>query len=54
MLTILSIPYNLVLDKNIQHFNENIRKNLDEGNVGCGVFVCLQKTFLIAEHDNLL
>ena len=24
---------------------ENIRKNLDQGNIGCGIFVDLQKAF---------
>ena len=33
---------------------ENIRKNLDEGNIGCGIFVGLQKAFDTVEHDILL
>ena len=33
---------------------ENIRKSLDEGNVGCGIFVDLQKSFDTVEHDILL
>ena len=33
---------------------ENIRKNLDEGNIGCGIFVDLQKAFNTVEHDILL
>ena len=33
---------------------ENIRKNLDEGNVGCGIFVNLQKAFNTVEHDIIL
>ena len=33
---------------------ENISKNLDEGNIGCSIFVDLQKAFDIAEHDILL
>ena len=33
---------------------ENIRKNLDEGNIGCGIFVNLQKAFDTVEHDILL
>ena len=32
---------------------ENIRKNLDEGNIGCGIFVDLQKAFDTVEHDIL-
>ena len=30
---------------------EIIRKNLDEGNIGCGIFVDLQKAFDNVEHD---
>ena len=33
---------------------ENIRKNLDEGNIGSGIFVDLQKAFDTVEHDILL
>ena len=33
---------------------ENIRKNLREGNIGCGIFVDLQKAFDTVEHDTLL
>ena len=33
---------------------EDIRKNLDEGNIGCGIFVDLQKAFDTMEHDILL
>ena len=32
---------------------ENIRKNLDEGNIDCGIFVDLQKAFDTIEHDIL-
>ena len=32
---------------------ENIRKNL-EGNIGCGIFVDLQRAFDTVEHDILL
>ena len=33
---------------------ENIRKNLDKGNIGCGIFVDLPKAFNTVEHDILL
>ena len=33
---------------------EDIRKNLDEGNIGCGIFVDLQMVFDTVEHDILL
>ena len=33
---------------------ENIRKNLDEGNIGYGIFVDLEKAFNTVEHDILL
>ena len=33
---------------------EIIRKNLDEGNIGCGIFVDLQKAFDNVEHDTFL
>ena len=32
---------------------EDSRKNLDEGNIGCGIFVDLQKAFDTVEHDIL-
>ena len=34
--------------------SEDIRKNLDKGNIGCGIFVNLQKAFETVEHDILL
>ena len=33
---------------------EHIRKNLNEGNISCGIFVDLQKVFDTDEHDILL
>ena len=33
---------------------ENIRKALDDGNIGCGLFVALQKAFDTGDHLILL
>ena len=50
----------MVLDKKYStvcaliSLTESIRKNLDEGNIGCGIFVDLQKAFDTVEHDILL
>ena len=33
---------------------EDIRKNVDKGNIGCGIFVDLQKAFNTVQHDILL
>ena len=50
----------MVLDKKyltvhaLISLTESIRKNLDKGNIGCGIFVDLQKAFDTAEYDILL
>ena len=36
------------------NITENIRKTLDDGNIGCRVFVDLQKAFDTADHQILL
>ena len=36
------------------NITENIRKALDDENIGCGVFVELQKGFDIVHHQTLL
>ena len=36
------------------NITENIRKALDDGNIGCGVFVDLQKAFNTVDHQILL
>ena len=36
------------------NITENIRKALDDENIGCGVFVELQKVFDIVHHQTLL
>ena len=58
--TTLFITYSLYLDNNILHYHalinitENIRKALDDGNIGCGVFADLQKAFDTVDHQILL
>ena len=36
------------------NITENIRKVLDDGNIGCGLFVDLQKAFDTVDHQILL
>ena len=36
------------------NITENIRKALDYGNIGCGVFIDLQKAFDTVDHQTLL
>lgn len=56
MITILSIPRNFVLSKHLAandltSLTKNIKKNLHEENIGCGIFVGLQKAIDTAKHD---
>ena len=49
---ILSITYNLVSDSIIlRHMPENVRKALDEVNIGCVGFANLQKAFDTVDHQ---
>ena len=56
----LSITQSLVPDKKYStshaliNVTENIRKALDDGNIGCGVLVKLQKAFNTVDHQTLL
>ena len=49
---ILSITCSLDSDNNV-NITENKRKALDVGNIGCGVFVDLQKAFDIVDNQIL-
>ena len=62
MTTILSILSLTIwfLNKNIEQFMpllallESIGKNVDNVDIGCGIFVDIQKAFDTVEHDILL
>ena len=61
MIAFLSIPYNLMLCKNIQYFMPSLslltileKKKIDEDNIGCGIFADLQKALDTVEHDIIL
>ena len=59
MIMVPFTPYNLVSDKySTTHalisLTEDIRKKLDKGNIGCGVFADLQKALDTVEHDIVL
>ena len=42
------------IDTYLINITENIRKALDDGNIGCGVFVELHKLFDTVDHQILL
>ena len=46
--------HNYSSDHALPNLTEDITKNLDQGKVGCGIFVDLQITFDTADHDVLL
>ena len=46
------IPFSITIILSITY--KNIRKALDDGNIGCGVLVDLQKAFVTVDHQILL
>ena len=45
---------NLSIEHVLINLTENIRQALDEGYIGCGIFVELQKAFDTVDHEILL
>ena len=45
---------NIALSALLINLPENIRKDLGKGNIGCGIFVDLQKAFDNVKHEILL
>ena len=59
MVTILSIPYNLLLEKIFSsscpfNFTKNNKLKQHQGYIGCVIFAELEKPFDTVEHDILL
>ena len=59
MVTILSIPYNFLLEKIFSSFcpfnlTKNNKLKLHQGYIGCVIFAELEKPFDTVEHDILL
>lgn len=59
MVTILSIPYNLLLEKIFSsscpfNLTKNNKLKLHQGYIGCVIFAELEKPFDTVEHDILL
>ena len=58
MLSIYNLQFGFRQQFSLTHFliniTENIRKALDDGKIGCGVFVDLQKAFDTVDYQILL
>ena len=50
----LKVYISFVRNRYLINITENIRKALDDGNIGCGVFVDLQKGFDTVDYQILL